>query len=92
MKDYEKHVVLTCPLCGNTNWSSKEIDYNSIMDLPDDYEFTCSYCNRSFNKSEIYEANMELIHNTIHELAIDYSKDSIKDLQKAINRINRKLK
>ena len=91
-KDYERYVELTCPLCGSTNWSSKDLESNSFMDFPDDHEFTCSYCNGSFKKSEIYEANHELIYNTIQELATDFMKDSLKDLQKEIDRINRHLK
>lgn len=92
MDRFERRVELACPMCGSTNWTTEENGFNDFEESPDDHVFKCSYCNGSFTKNTLIEGNQELINNTVQELANDFIEDSVKDLEKTIKRINRKLK
>ena len=83
MKDYKRTITLLCPLCGNDQFESLDVEEGEELDAPDTIRFKCSDCKSIFTKAELIENNNESIESSIDEV----KEEVIKDLEKKLKEL-----
>lgn len=83
MKDYNREITLLCPLCGNDQFESLDVEDGEELTAPDTIRFKCSDCNSIYTKAELIENNNESIEANVEEI----QKEVIKDLEKRLKKM-----
>lgn len=83
MKDYNRKIVLICPLCGNDGFSSIDKEVENLLDAAGSTKFQCADCKSIYTKDELIESNVEKIEIVKDEMVHDAMKDIEKALRKA---------
>ncbi|MCF5857686.1 ECs_2282 family putative zinc-binding protein [Aeromonas veronii] len=74
--DYSRHVVLLCPVCGNSQFEA----------ISDQF-FSCSDCKNEFDKDSLISQNSESSEAMIDELKKELIADIDKDFKKMFKRL-----
>lgn len=82
MKDYNRNITMYCSVCGNNQFSTLDENISDLLNAPDTTEIKCSNCGKVFAKSELIEANQEIINANIEEVETEIIKDFEKKLAK----------
>lgn len=86
MKNLDRKVTLLCPLCGNDQFSSIDVELEELYDADDDVRVHCSDCGSEYTKRELIDGNATIIDNAVDEIAQDAVKELEKELKKAIKK------
>ncbi len=88
MNDFEKNIVLFCPVCGNDQFASLDVDDNAneLINADDNIRFECSDCKAIYTKAELIEANSENIELNIKDAEEEIIKSVEKQLKKAFKK------
>lgn len=76
---------LYCPICGNDQFSSIDEELEDLSDAPDDIRLKCADCQAEFSKSELIEANQDVINANMEEMVEEVIKDFEKRIKKALH-------
>ena len=87
MKDLCRRLSLLCPVCGNDQFESLDVDRDDLMDAEPDARFRCSDCGNDFTKEELLKENGELIEVAVKEVKQEVVKEFEKDLKKALKKL-----
>lgn len=77
-----RNVTLSCPVCGNDQFSSLDSENDDLSDAPDDTRIQCADCKSIFTKAELIDANQDVINANIEEVKQELLKDLEKKLKK----------
>lgn len=77
-----RSVKLYCPVCGNDQFSSMDLQVDSLIDAPDETRIQCADCKNTFTKAELIESNREVIDANIDEMKQKLLKDLDRKLKK----------
>ena len=77
-----RNVTLYCPTCGNDQFSSVDVEIDDLSDVPGDTRIQCADCKCIFTKTELIEANQDVINANIEEVKRDLMIDLEKKLKK----------
>lgn len=86
MKDLEQHIPMLCPLCGNDQFESLDVDGDDTLNAPDSIRFRCSDCHSLYTKGELLAENAEAIEIATDEVIDDVVKDFEEQLKKAMKK------
>ncbi len=87
MKDYSRKITLYCPLCGNDQFESLDVEHEDAIDAPDTVRFKCSDCKSIYTKAELIESNNESIEDNIEEVQKSFLRILRKRLRKFSNEV-----
>lgn len=82
MKNLDRTLNLLCPVCGNDQFSSLDVDMDDILDASDDVRVQCADCKNIFTKKSLIEENSEAIEATIDDIKDDFIEELKKTLKK----------
>lgn len=83
MKDYSREVSMHCPVCGNDQFASLDVDFEDLCEAPDEVVIQCSDCKAKYTKRVLIEENQEATNANIVEM----KNDIIKDIKKKIGKV-----
>lgn len=83
MKDLSRKVSLLCPVCGNDQFESLDVEHDELMSATDDARVKCSDCETVFTKEEIIRENSEKISIAVDDMKDEIVSDVEKELKKA---------
>lgn len=83
MKDYSREITLLCPVCGNDQFESLDVEDGDELTAPDTIRYKCSDCKSIYTKAELINSNNESIEDNIDEM----EKEVIKDLEKKLKKM-----
>ena len=84
MKDYNRNIIMLCPICGNDQFSNLDNE-EDLQTAPDETRIQCSDCKKILTKTELIESNQHIIEANIEEVKNDFIKDLDKQLKKMFN-------
>ena len=87
MKDLSRKVSLLCPICGNDQFESLDVDHDDLMNAEADVRIKCSDCGNIFTKEELLRENAEIIDVAVEEVKQEAVKEIEKDLKKVLKRL-----
>lgn len=82
MKDYSREITLLCPVCGNDQFESLDVEDGDELTAPDTIRYKCSDCKSIYTKAELINSNNESIEDNIDEMEKEVMKDLEKKLKK----------
>ena len=88
MKDLSRNVSLYCPVCGNDQFETVDVDAEDLLDAEGSTKFKCSDCGKIITKDELIEENQEVINSNIR----DIEKEAVKELEKELKKVFKKWK
>lgn len=86
MKDIETSIPMRCPVCGNDQFESLDVEHDDLLNAPGTAKLRCSDCSTVYTKDELIAENGEAIEIAVDELTADVVKDFEKELKKAIKK------
>ena len=86
MKDMKRNVTLRCPVCGNDQFESLDVDHDDLLNAPGTAKLRCSDCGAVHTKDELIAANGEAIDIAADEMVADVMKDFEKEWKKAMKK------
>ena len=86
MDELEIRVAMYCPLCGNDQFESLDVDNDDVLDALDHIRFRCSDCQSVYTKEELLKENSEVIENATDEMANELIADFEKQIKKAMKK------
>ena len=86
MKDMKRNVTLRCPVCGNDQFESLDVDHDDLLNAPGTAKLRCSDCGAVHTKDELIAANGEAIDTAADEMVADVMKDFEKEWKKAMKK------
>lgn len=86
MKDYTRNVSLRCPVCGNDQFESLDVEHDDLSDAPDTARLRCSDCSKIHTKEELIEANGEALDIAQEEMIADVMRDFENQWKKAMKK------
>jgi len=88
MKSYNKQVALLCPVCGNDQFESLDLDIegDDLIDAVDEIRFRCSDCGAVLTKEELISENREKISIGIGEVEDSIIRDIETELKKELKK------
>ena len=82
MKNLDRTLKLLCPLCGNDQFGSLDVDMDELYDAPDNVKVQCADCKNIFTKEALFEENSEAIEATIDNIKDEFIAELKKSLKK----------
>lgn len=82
MKNDNRNIILLCPLCGNDQFESLDVEEGEELKASDTIRFMCSDCKSVYTKAELIEHNNKSIEASIDEVKEEFIKDFEKELKK----------
>ncbi len=86
MKDYSRRISLYCPVCGNSQFTMNDAEYDDLSDAPDEIRLQCLDCKGVFTKRELIEENQATINANIEDVKKEIIEDVEKELAKAMKK------
>lgn len=86
MHGIERNVTLRCPVCGNDQFESLEVNHDDLMNALGTAKLRCSDCGKVHTKEALIEANREALDIAKNEIVADVMKDFEKRWEKAMKR------
>ena len=86
MKDLRREVSMLCPVCGNDQFESLDVQCLDPNDAPDSTLLKCSDCGATFTKDELIQENSLKIELAVDEMAEEAAKEIEKELKKAFKK------
>ena len=86
MDELEIGVAMHCPLCGNDQFESLDVDNDDVLDAPNHIRFRCSDCQSVYTKEDLLEENSEAITYATDEVAKEFIADFEKQIKKAMKK------
>ena len=86
MKNLDRKVTLLCPLCGDDQFSSIDVELEELYDADDDARVRCSDCGSEYTKRELIDSNATIIDNAVDEIAQNAVKEIEKELKRAMKK------
>lgn len=86
MKDIERKVTLRCPVCGNDQFESLDVDHDDLINAPGTAKLRCSDCGAIHTKDELIAGNGEALDIATEEIVADVMKDLEKQWKKAMKK------
>lgn len=86
MKDIERKVAMRCPVCGNDQFESLDVEHVDLLYASGTAKLRCSDCSAVYTKDELLAENGEAIEIAADEIAAEAMKDLEKELKKAIKK------
>lgn len=86
MKDIERQVTMRCPICGNDQFESLEVDHDDLINAPGTATLRCSDCGATHTKDDLMAANGEALDIAADEIVSDVMKDFEKQWKKAMKK------
>lgn len=86
MKDIERKVAMRCPVCGNDQFESLDVEHDDLLNAPGTAKLRCSDCSAVYTKDELIAENGEAIDIAVDEIAAEAVKDFEKELKKAMKK------
>ena len=74
-----RNVTLYCPNCGNDQFSTLD---NDVDGPSDDIKYQCSDCKLIITKSELIDANQDVINANIE----DIKQEAVNELEKSLKK------
>lgn len=78
-----RNVRLHCPTCGNNQFSCVDVNFDALLDAPDEVKLKCADCGSVFTKADLIEGNQDIINANIE----DIRDEALKDLRKEIKKL-----
>lgn len=82
MKDFNRRVVMLCPLCGNDQFETFDDEFDDLVYAPDDTKLCCSDCHSIYTKEELLEGNAEILENAVEEMQDEIIRELDRELKK----------
>ena len=86
MDELEIRVAMHCPLCGNDQFESLDVDNDDVLDAPNHIRFRCSDCQSVYTKEDLLKENSEAITYATDEVAKEFIADFEKQKKKAMKK------
>ena len=86
MKNIERKVPMRCPVCGNDQFESLDVDHDDLIDALGTAKLRCSDCGAIHTKEELIAANGEAFDIAKDEMVADVMKDFEKQWKKAMKK------
>lgn len=86
MKDIERKVAMRCPVCGNDQFESHDVDHTELLYASGTAKLRCSDCSAVYTKDELLVENCEAIEIAVDDIAAEAMKDFEKELKKAMKK------
>ena len=83
MKDIERKVAMRCPVCGNDQFESLDVDHAELLYASGMTKLRCSDCSAVYTKDELLLENGEAIEIAADEIAAEVMRDFEKEFKKA---------
>ena len=80
-----RNITLTCPVCGNDQFSCVDGVFDDLSEAPDEVKLRCVDCGSIFTKGEIIESNQDVINANIE----DIKNEAMQEIQKSLKKIFR---
>ena len=84
--EIERKVTLRCPVCGNDQFESLNVDHDDLINAPETAKLRCSVCGKTHTKEDLIAANGEALDIAKDEIVADVMKDFEKQWKKAMKR------
>ena len=86
MKDIERKVTMRCPVCGNDQFESLDLERADLLYASETAKLRCSDCSAVYTKDELLAENGEAIESAADEIAAEAMKYFEKELKKAMKK------
>ena len=86
MKDIERKVAMRCPVCGNDQFESLDVEHTDLIYASWTAILRCSDCSAVYTKDELLAENGEAIEIAVDEIAAEVMKDFENELKKAMKK------
>ena len=88
MKDFERNVTMRCPVCGNDQFESLDVQHDDLLNEPGTIRLRCSDCGAVYTKNELISENGEAIEIAVDEMASEAVDEFEKELEKMMKKWN----